>query len=131
MWNDHANGVITPDSDPGSSLSRASRDRLRGNDGETPITVRLWDSLYFTAEGTLFLANAIKSNSLKEHDMGDSCHGEDVRPEAIFHHRDCFVVSLLAKTAQIKHVTKIMANWFQRRDPTRCRRILKRRRREY
>jgi hypothetical protein len=31
------NGTVTPDSDPGSSLDS----RLRGNDGETPITVRL------------------------------------------------------------------------------------------
>jgi len=25
--------AVTPDSDPGSSLSRVARDRLRGNDG--------------------------------------------------------------------------------------------------
>jgi hypothetical protein len=31
------NDTVTPDSDPGSSLDS----RLRGNDGETPITVRL------------------------------------------------------------------------------------------
>jgi hypothetical protein len=54
------NNTVTPDSDPGSSLDS----RLRGNDAETPITVRLQDSLYFTAKGTLSLANAISFPSL-------------------------------------------------------------------
>jgi len=44
--------------------------------------------------------------------VADSRHCEGVRPEAISMVKDCFVVSLLAMTAHIKHVTKLMANWY-------------------
>jgi len=47
---DLGNATVTPDSDPGSSLDS----RLRGNDGEPPITVRLQDSLHHSAKGHCF-----------------------------------------------------------------------------
>jgi hypothetical protein len=60
---DLLNFTVTPNPDPGSSLDS----RLRGNDGETPITARLQDSLHRRAKRTSFLANAMFGRPIPFH----------------------------------------------------------------
>jgi hypothetical protein len=50
VLSDLLNFTVAPDSNPGPSLDS----RLRGNDGKTPISARLQDSLHRTAKRTLF-----------------------------------------------------------------------------
>jgi hypothetical protein len=48
----------------------------------------------------------------KNHNIADSCLCEGVTPEANSAVRDCFAAPLLAKTACITRVIKIIANWY-------------------
>jgi hypothetical protein len=59
---DSQNDTVTADFDPGSSLDS----RLRGNDGETPITVSLQGAVHRTAKRTLFLAIAVYGLNLDQ-----------------------------------------------------------------